>query len=403
MSWDRSCIECGGFLRDVDRRGAVRECGKCNQRYRFSGGILTAERAPPEEPAARDGKPAGGAGGVWFGEDASGTFDDPRRFYRGGRGPELQLYENEVTYDDLFRADPQRACAGTARGLLKVGMHREAADYLLNAIDHAMEEELFYPDEAHDTSPLYELLDQALEGCAARPRRELKKALEARLRRYERARERARPDEERLAPFRASIGRELGRFLGARGVPPGNLPDTRELPLEGGRYQLCAGGEYRVGPPGGPRRRLRLHAFYVRQELVSVASYADFLERTGYPPHPLWGWRGLDLPNRPVVGVRWEDAMAYAAHHGGRLPTEAEWVAAQEQDEAVLRLVPGTFELLLDDAGDPGGPTLSQGVILLGEGNPKAVRGHGGVRREVAWGGRRADVGFRLVLDPLMG
>jgi hypothetical protein len=397
-------MECGGFLRDADRRGTLRECGKCHQRYQFSGGMLTAVRSAEEDappPPARGAK--AGAGGIWFGEDTSGTYDDPRHFYRGGRGAGLQLYQNEVTYEDLARADPERASAGTARSLLKLGMVREATDFLLNAIDHAMEQELFYPDEQHDTTGLFELLDGALERCTSKVRKEVRRTLEVRLRRFERARERAGIDEERVRPFRVGVGRELGRFLGGRGVPPEKQPLERELPLEGGRYRLCAGGEYQVGPPGGPRRRLTLHAFHVRRTLVTVADYSNFLERTGYPPHPLWGWRGLDLQNRPVVGVSWEDAMAYAAHHGGRLPTEAEWVAALEQEEPAMQLVPGTLELLLDDAGDPGGPTLSQGVILLGEGNPKALRGHGGVRRELAWGARRADVGFRLVLDPSMG
>lgn len=138
----------------------------------------------------------------------------------------------------------------------------------------------------------------------------------------------------------------------------------------------------------------------MRTRLVSVADYARFLEATDYPPHPLWGWRGLDLPSLPVVGVRWEDAMAYAAHYGGRLPTEAEWQACLDYEEPLFVLPRLTWEILMDDAGDPGGPTMTQGAILLGEGMPKALRGFSGRRRELACEHGRADTGFRIVLDP---
>ena len=56
----------------------------------------------------------------------------------------------------------------------------------------------------------------------------------------------------------------------------------------------------------------------------------DFVDQTGHPGPRYWR-EGCYLKcqeNRPVVGVNWHEAAAYAAWVGKRLPTDAEWVKA---------------------------------------------------------------------------
>ena len=48
------------------------------------------------------------------------------------------------------------------------------------------------------------------------------------------------------------------------------------------------------------------------------------MSETGHAKPDYWQPE-LDRSNDPVVGVSWEDARAYAAWAGKRLPTEAEW------------------------------------------------------------------------------
>ncbi|RRR98524.1 SUMF1/EgtB/PvdO family nonheme iron enzyme [Glycomyces terrestris] len=64
---------------------------------------------------------------------------------------------------------------------------------------------------------------------------------------------------------------------------------------------------------------------------VTVRQYRQFLDRTGYAPQVpnrfLCGTEGAD-PMAPVTGVSLDDARAYAAWAGARLPDEFEWQLA---------------------------------------------------------------------------
>jgi formylglycine-generating enzyme required for sulfatase activity len=89
----------------------------------------------------------------------------------------------------------------------------------------------------------------------------------------------------------------------------------------------------------GPRR-VEMHGFFMDQYEVTNADFRRFLEATGYrPAEPrnfLRHWeRGFPeaLANHPVTWVSLEDARAYAAWAGKRLPTDIEWQwAAQGPD-----------------------------------------------------------------------
>lgn len=136
------------------------------------------------------------------------------------------------------------------------------------------------------------------------------------------------------------------------------------------------GGTFRMGDPFGEGyaadgertvHRVRLDAFHIDTTAVTNAAYAAFVKDTGYVTDaerlgvsavfhlsvraeasdvvgratgtPWWlvvrgaSWRHpagplssvTALRNHPVVQVSWNDAQAYCAWAGKRLPTEAEW------------------------------------------------------------------------------
>ena len=109
-------------------------------------------------------------------------------------------------------------------------------------------------------------------------------------------------------------------------------------------------GEFLMGSDTGdvderPQRRVYLDAFEIDRYEVTNAQYRRFLLATGWDPPQCWPqryvafsperdpcWHDTEYPSGeapyPVVGVNWQDATAYCAWTGKRLPTEAEWEKA---------------------------------------------------------------------------
>jgi len=88
--------------------------------------------------------------------------------------------------------------------------------------------------------------------------------------------------------------------------------------IPSGTFMMC-----NIGGLGG--RSTTVSDFYIDTHEVTVAEYQQFCAanppRT-LPPAPPWTWADTTLP---VVNVTWDDANAYAAWAGKRLPTEAEF------------------------------------------------------------------------------
>jgi hypothetical protein len=78
------------------------------------------------------------------------------------------------------------------------------------------------------------------------------------------------------------------------------------------------------------KQAVELPAFWIDRSPVTNAEYGAFVAATGArAPWPC-GWFATEQADHPVVGVSYEEAAAYAAWAGKRLPSAEEWeVAAQ--------------------------------------------------------------------------
>lgn len=131
---------------------------------------------------------------------------------------------------------------------------------------------------------------------------------------------------------------ERDEMLGA-GEAVISLEGTK-LPTTDGMV-LIPGGEYQIGDMEISRgrtagRRVTLEPFWIDRHKVSNREYREFIEATKRPQPRIWSEFGYDesLADRPVVGIGWTDAKAYAAWKGKRLPTWNEWEAAARTADA---------------------------------------------------------------------
>jgi formylglycine-generating enzyme required for sulfatase activity len=65
--------------------------------------------------------------------------------------------------------------------------------------------------------------------------------------------------------------------------------------------------------------------FWMGTTEVTNAQYRRFVQATGHREPGYWDNSDYNRPNQPVVGVDWNDAVAYAEWAGMSLPTEAQW------------------------------------------------------------------------------
>jgi formylglycine-generating enzyme required for sulfatase activity len=118
---------------------------------------------------------------------------------------------------------------------------------------------------------------------------------------------------------------------------------TAENPKAPAAMVYVKAGTFTMGRNGDdeyerPAHQVTLKHFFIDIYEVTNEEYAKFVRAKKYRPPPTWPRGGYPPGNahKPVTGVTWDDASAYAQWAGKRLPTEEEWEYAARGTDARL-------------------------------------------------------------------
>ncbi|HMF56411.1 MAG TPA: SUMF1/EgtB/PvdO family nonheme iron enzyme [Pyrinomonadaceae bacterium] len=129
------------------------------------------------------------------------------------------------------------------------------------------------------------------------------------------------------------------------------------------------GGTFTMGRNDGdeferPAHQVTVKPFYIDTYEVTNEDYAKFVKATGHNPPTTW--TGATYPagaaQKPVTGVTWDDATAYAKWAGKRLPTEEEWEYAARGTDGRIYPWGNNWTSGLANAGNKAGGLTDVGV-----------------------------------------
>ncbi len=140
---------------------------------------------------------------------------------------------------------------------------------------------------------------------------------------------------------------------------------------------LVTGAEFMVGSDKGdeysrPAHKVTVGSFFIDVNEVTNEEYKKFVDEKGHKPPPQWknGTFREGQAKFPVTGVNWDDANAYAAWAGKRLPTEEEWEFAARGTDG--RMYPWGNEWISDTAN---ADNRTRGMREVGQGDGKSPFG----------------------------
>ncbi|MBI2942799.1 MAG: SUMF1/EgtB/PvdO family nonheme iron enzyme [Candidatus Wallbacteria bacterium] len=133
-------------------------------------------------------------------------------------------------------------------------------------------------------------------------------------------------------PAAGEVRRALEGFAAGRAASGAQEADSEWINARDGSTMMrIAAGRFRMGSERGradeqPVREVTLSAYSIARYATTWGQYRAFCAATGRAEPPDPGFPHGD--DHPVVNVSWDDAAAYCAWAGLRLPTEAEWERA---------------------------------------------------------------------------